>query len=525
MPHRFLHLVWSLVRFRYRLVWAGARTGSGRIALFFLLYVLLAIFGLFFVLGGFGAAVAGVQLGEGEAITRGVLTGLLVTAITTSLFFGIGSRAAFSDAALRRFPLSSTERLAVRHLIGLIDPIWFLLSASAFGLAVGLALAGAGSLVFGLVAAPLFIVASYLIAVLLLSIIDRVLQSSAGAALLSVLSLAALSFSGMAVLWVMQEHVLHAVDRGLSFAPSGLAAAAMAGKDLIAVGLNVTLLFIWCVLLLALVGWVERRPGSRHSLAVGKSGSLNLDSVYDRVADLFGAAMAPLVGKALRYYLRSNRVRFGLASTPVFAFLGRYLAHGTGDSFEFYFTLAFFSFLGFSGPSSMALNQFGSDDEGVKRYAVLPVSFGAPIRAGNIAALVLGGAVIPPAVAFWALITRVSVDWRMIVMLFGSSLAGLLLFNGLSMWTTVLSPRRIEFTSIMGNRLPLGGNLVLMGGFIVILGINFALLGVKLNTVLAHWWVPLAVAGAGLAVYIVSWWRIGPVAERQRARVIEKIAG
>jgi hypothetical protein len=31
------------------------------------------------------------------------------------------------------------------------------------------------------------------------------------------------------------------------------------------------------------------------------------------------------------------------------------------------------------------------------------------------------------------------------------------------MWTTVLSPRRIEFTSIMGNRLPLGGNLVLIG--------------------------------------------------------------
>jgi hypothetical protein len=122
LPHRFLHLLWSLVRFRYRLVWAGARTGSGRFALFFLLYVLLAIFGLFFVLGGFGAAVAGVQLGEGEAITRGVLTGLLVSAITTSLFFGIGSRAAFSDAALRRFPLSSTERLAVASPHRLFDP-------------------------------------------------------------------------------------------------------------------------------------------------------------------------------------------------------------------------------------------------------------------------------------------------------------------------------------------------------------------------------------------------------------------
>src|SRR4029079_14506084 len=97
MPHRFLHLLWSLVRLRYRLIWAGARTGSGRVALFFLLYLLLLIFGLFFGLGGFGAAVAGVQLGKGEAIARGTLTGLLVRAIMTSLFFGIGSRAAFSD--------------------------------------------------------------------------------------------------------------------------------------------------------------------------------------------------------------------------------------------------------------------------------------------------------------------------------------------------------------------------------------------------------------------------------------------
>ena len=235
--------------------------------------------------------------------------------------------------------------------------------------------------------------------------------------------------------------------------------------------------------------------------------------------------MAPLVGKALRYYLRSNRVRFGLASTPVFAFVGKLMAQGDGDRVEFYFTLAFFSFLGFSGPSSMALNQFGSDGEGVRRYATLPVGFGAPIRAGNIAALLLGGAVIAPAIAFWALITNVSFDWRMIVMLFGSSLAGLLVFSGLSLWTTLLSPRRIEFTSILGNRLPLGGNLVVMGGLIAIFAINFMLLGAKLDTVLANWWVPLAVTGAGLALYVVSWWRIGPAAETHRARVIERVVG
>ena len=52
-------MLWSLVRLRYKLIWAQARTTSGRIALFIGLYILGASFVLLLALGGTGAAIAG----------------------------------------------------------------------------------------------------------------------------------------------------------------------------------------------------------------------------------------------------------------------------------------------------------------------------------------------------------------------------------------------------------------------------------------------------------------------------------
>ena len=49
-------------------------------------------------------------------------------------------------------------------------------------------------------------------------------------------------------------------------------------------------------------------------------------SGYDRVASIFGPAMAPLVARSLRYYSRSNKVRLNFSiALPVLAFvtLGR----------------------------------------------------------------------------------------------------------------------------------------------------------------------------------------------------------
>lgn len=523
------HLFWTLVRLRYQLIWAQARTSPGRVVTLLVVSLFFVALGAVIGLIGLGTAVAGTQLGKAEFVTRGVLSGFHGSAVMTSLFFGLGPRAAFSEHALRRFPLTSRERVIVRHLIGVIDPIWFLLATSAFGIAVGLAVTGTGSLLVGLTAASLYVAAAYLTAVFVLSLVDRLMQSAAGATALGTLGLAALSFSGLGMAWFLNpQHPgrLEVIDRALHFAPSGLAASLMVGGPLVTYLSRLAMLVLWSALLLGLVGWLEQKRASRPSSPVSLIGSHDFDSPYDRVASLFGEASGPLVGKALRYYLRSNRVRLGLATAPIFAFIGKLMSQNSGPlgGVEFYFTLAFFSFLGFSGPSSIALNQFGSDGTGVRRYAMLPIRFAAPVRAGSLAAMLLGALVLVPTLALWALVTEMNVDWRMIAMLLGSSLGGLFLFNGLAMWTTVLSAKRVDFSSMLNNRLPLGGNLVVGGGLILVVALHFLLMQLELQTVLTLWWAPLVFAGIGLIFYLLCWWGIDEVAEARRDRVIDVVA-
>ncbi|MEP7270713.1 MAG: hypothetical protein ABI882_04380, partial [Acidobacteriota bacterium] len=212
-------------------------------------------------------------------------------------------------------------------------------------------------------------------------------------------------------------------------------------------------------------------------------------------------------------------------TAPIFAFIGKLMSQGNGVMMghEFYFTLAFFTFLGFSGPSSISLNQFGSDGEGVRRYAILPIRFAEPIRAGALAAVVLGGIVVAPTIVLWSFLTSLDVQWQMIVMLFCSSLGGLFFFNGAAMWTTILSPKHVEFSSMLGNRLPLGGNLVVAGGMIVVFALYFVLMQLPLETVLGLWWVSIVFAALGLVFYLACSGSIRGIAEHRRAAIIDVI--
>ncbi|MBX3280345.1 MAG: hypothetical protein KF868_20295 [Acidobacteria bacterium] len=526
MRREFLHQMLTLAGLRYRLIWASARTTSGRLALLFVLYVLVMITGLFFALGGLSAAIAAVQSGEGELVARGVLTGLMVSAVMTSLVFGVGPRAAFSDNVLRRYPLNFLERLAGRHLVGLLDPIWFLLAASAVGLAVGLAWLGSGSLVSGLPAALFYIAICYLTTITLLGLLDRILNSTTGAMIFGGAAILAFSLSGIGLSWLVENgrsEWLAGVDAVLRWMPPGLAAAPMAGAGAAQSLANMALLVVWGVLLLRVAGWSERRPATSEGAS---HGAIVWENMIDRAARLAGARYFALADKALRYNLRSNRVRFGLATAPVFAFVGRLMALNDESSNEFYFALAFFAFLGFSGPSSVLLNQFGSDGAGARRYALLPVSFADVVRAGSLAAIGLGAIVIPPTIALWAAVTAGAVEWRMIAMLAGTSAAGLFFFNALGLWTTILAPRRVDFTSMLGNQLSFAANVVVMGGMILIFAAYFGLLFLRapLDRVLELWWTPVAMTAAALVFYFISWRLIEVPAETRRNSVIDLVA-
>ena len=192
----------------------------------------------------------------------------------------------------------------------------------------------------------------------------------------------------------------------------------------------------------------------------------------------------------------------------------------------FLIALALFFWAGAASTNVITLNQFGYDGPGVRRYALWPVPFVASLRAASFVSLLIGGSITLPALLLWALLLGPVYDARMWLMLMGSGIAGLFFFNSLGLWTTVLAPRRIDFRSMMGNQLSIGGNLVLIGGFALALGAAFVLMRHSdLITVLADWWVLLLLCAVCLGLYVASLSLIANVSNAHRERIIKAIAG
>ena len=161
--------------------------------------------------------------------------------------------------------------------------------------------------------------------------------------------------------------------------------------------------------------------------------------------------------------------------------------------------------VGFVSTASMSTNQFGFDSSGFRRYFLLPIPPGSILRASSYTAVFLGATVAAAAVLLWLAFAPVPFDLRMLPMLAGCAAGGLLLFNGLCIWTTLLSPRRTDFETTFGNQLSLGANVLLIGGVLVgMFGVFFLDKITTPDIILAYWWAPLALTVLALAFYLFS---------------------
>src|SRR5215471_11356680 len=149
MREDFFKHLWILTRLRYRLIWAQARTSNGGILLLLSLYLLGGSIALLMAFGGLGSAMVDTDLEQRGRVARVILATLFVNGIGLSLMLGLGTQESFSDESLRRYPLRARERFLVRHLIGLLDPIWALMAFGALGLAIGFSWFGSGRLIVG----------------------------------------------------------------------------------------------------------------------------------------------------------------------------------------------------------------------------------------------------------------------------------------------------------------------------------------------------------------------------------------
>ncbi|HKX27486.1 MAG TPA: hypothetical protein VJ302_07330 [Blastocatellia bacterium] len=527
---------WALARLRYCLIWAHARTGNGKIALLFALYMLGGLMALFFSFGGFGLALGIINSGGGEKIARWVLASLFANGIGLSLLFGLGPREAFSEEALRRYPLNAQERFAVRHGIGLLDPIWLILVAGAFGLAGGFIWLGTGSLMTGLPAVFLFIIANYLTTATLLSVIGILLQTRAGSALLGTAVILLVSFGPLAVASVAATHreeVWRLFDVILEVTPPGAAAAMMAGEDGSKLLGGLGLLLFWCIVLIYALSRIENRsPVS----PVAAAGNITWNDFYDQLGNLLGGKYGPLLSKSLRYHLRCNLIRFSLITSPIIVLMGKFLipshrrfAYQNGEGIDRFFlvSLAMFFIMSSATGAALMLNLFGYDNAGIRRYAILPTSFADALRAGSLASLLLRAVTVLVAFALWlTFYATETVTWQMIVMILSIALASLFLFNTFGLGTSIFSPKRLDFDAMWNNRLSLGANLVIIGGILLPFW-SAMVLAERINqeVFVGFWWLAclILVLCAGFYLFVLS--VIDRPLRSRRERLINLIAG
>jgi hypothetical protein len=114
----------------------------------------------------------------------------------------------------------------------------------------------------------------------------------------------------------------------------------------------------------------------------------------------------------------------------------------------------------------------------------------------------------------------------MFLAILGIAGAALFLFNGLGLWTSVLSPKAANFYSIWNNRLSFGANVVMFCGLFAPLWIAI-MFSESLDPydLSLFWRLALAMMALSVAFYLFSMKAIEPVLNWRREKLINLIAG
>jgi hypothetical protein len=516
-------LIGHLIGLRYKLMWAKTRSRNGRIALFFLGYLLFVFAALFFAAGGVGAGIMAMKSGHSQNVARASFSGIYTTAILWTLLLGFGMNALFSETELRRYPLAAPDRRLVRFFIGIVDPFWCLILLGDLGMLVGLYLYGNAPLFLGVVALALLLASNFALARALGALIDRLSQSKSGAALMLLLIM---SFGMLPALiqGVARRNpaLLDRILEVLRYSPPFAAADAITTSGTQAYA-ALLLLALWLAVFTGALIWIEQHPFRNREEAK----AARWDSRWESAAAIFGASSAPLVGFWMRFYARNSRVRtLYFAGLPLAAFLCYSVGRSgkTGDWFTG--ALGAIPVLGYMGTARIAVNQFGYSGGGFRRFFLLPVEPGGILRAASLAALLMGGAMIPLGLLLFAIAVPGGADGRKLFMLACSAATGLLLFNGLGLWSSLFGPRKGNYSSAVGNDLSAAGNVVV---FVCMLGGLFlpALLSKLAPAVIApqNWAFAAIPAGLAYAFYRISLALAGPLVSRRREYLMAVVEG
>ncbi len=512
-----------LLRLRYRLLWATARSRTGKLTLLLVGYLFAVLVAALLLAGGLGAAFVSVRAGRTELVLRAVLGGVFLNALLASVILGVGVNPAFSDAALRRFPLRPRERFLARHLTAILDPLWLLVLAVDAGLAAGCAALGVGSAWTALPAAALLVADNYLVAQVLVTLVDRVMRTRAGRVTLAVVVLLGVCLAPALPLRAVAggAHVFRVAAAVATATPPFIAAAAMSSGGSVAAGWTVGLI-AWGLGLAGSLVRVERwRPVARTAAIT----AIAWDTPHDRAAALFGRSLAPLAGKMLRYLTRSPQVRItSMLAVPVLVTLVAPIGHARAARM-FPMALGGLACLAGSSTGALYLNLFGFDGAGFRRYFLLPVAASRVLLVASLVVLLPGACLIPVALLLWAAYSPINTDVRSLVMLASSGAVGVFLMPTMGVWTSVLAPTAIEFDRTWGNKLSGPANAVMV--FYIVVFCSFVALmpglGIDNAALVRHWWVAPLLLVPAVAAYALTVRIGGRVMAARRERMLELI--
>jgi hypothetical protein len=447
-----------------------------------------------------------------------------VFALFGALFLGMGTSGAFSDDALRRYPVSFFERLAARHVLGLFEPLWIFVLVLDVGLAVGFAALGASSWWVAIPAALLLFATNYVAVRVLLGVVEHIMATRNGPLLLALVITLLFPLPGFLAPALARKRALpRVVPAILWLTPPFAAARVVAGAPALATVASMLLLLGWCGGLIAALAWVEQQPLPSRTVPGAEA---KWDHPCDRVAAAFGPGLAPLVGKILRYYVRSPQLRLNYPAmaggSVLMAFM--FARHGSDPLAGFLTMLAIISIVGFLSMGIMPMNVFGFDGAGFRRYFLLPTPPVVVLRAVALVPLLLGGPLILICLGLWLAFWRGHLDARMVVMLLSSGFGGMFLFQALGLWTSLLAPRAMQFKATFGNKPPFAATWLMMGSmsatFVLLLG-GLPALGSKV--VLGHWCVAPLILLAAAGFYLLTLREGARVFRARRERMLSMI--
>jgi len=516
-----LRLLWLLVRLRYKLLWAQARTSAGKATIFFALYVIGVLIFAAVAIGGIGSGVLAARSGHALIATQAMFGSLFATGLTVSLMMGVGPSGAFSDPVLRRYPLSPRWRFAAQHMVGLLDPVWLFLAATSLGLCIGFQIMGVCSLFISLPTVLIFLATSYLCSAALIVLVRRVLQFSAGPLVLMIGSvMLVLSFVALTTSQLESRQLGVYLERLISITPAIAAAGVLGASTWQAGVLAGVVLLSWLLVSAVALGLTQ---GLSPVSNVGRVVNIEEESPYEITSRLFPESIRPLIAKSLRYHLRCNRVRYSLLMTgPLLLFI-TYMGNRAGSD-KITLLLSFMFIAGFFSTLVMSVNFFGWDGAGIRRYLILPVSLAAVLRANSFASMLLGllGALLTLIVGLTS--AKLNAGQSLMLFLLLDALAGLFFFHAIALWITVLAPRRADFNTMMGNVVSLPAKLVLILGMVPVMVVNSGL-GISLARFTEHWnWMGLG-ALASAMLYLLSLALVGPALNRRSERLVQLVAG